>query len=160
MLWFTAHLRRLQLVLRRRGHSREDAEDLIHEAFLRVQAYCDDGGEVREQEAFLVRSVLNLARDAHQRAHLDLYERQPVEELTILDTSPRPDEVLDAQQRLAELRAALNAINPRTCEAFFLHRVEGLSYAQIADHLDISVSAVEKHIAKAMSAVGRRLLQP
>ena len=159
MEWFTIHLRRLQLLLRRRGHSREDAEDLIHEAFLRVQAYCDHGGEVREQEAFLVRSVLNLARDAHQRAHLDLYASQPVEDLTILDTAPRPDEVLDAQQRLDELREVLNAINPRTCEAFFLHRVDGLSYAQIADHFDISVSAVEKHIAKAMSAVGRRMLQ-
>jgi RNA polymerase sigma-70 factor (ECF subfamily) len=159
MFWFTAHLRRLQSVLRRRGHSREDAEDLIHDAFLRVQAYCDEGGEVREQEAFLVRSVLNLARDARQRAHLDLYERQPVEEFTILDTAPRPDEVLDAEQRLRELREALNAVNPRTCQAFFLHRVDGLSYAQIAEHFDISVSAVEKHIAKAMSVVGRRLLQ-
>jgi RNA polymerase sigma-70 factor (ECF subfamily) len=67
--------------------------------------------------------------------------------------------VLDAEQRLSELREALNAINPRTCQAFFLHRVEGLSYAQIAEHFDISVSAVEKHIAKAMSVVGRRLLQ-
>lgn len=157
MEWFTPHLQRLQRLLRRRGHSREDTEDLIHDAFLRVKAYCDEGGEVREPEAFLVRSVLNLARDTHQRAHRDLYATQTVEELMILDTAPRPDEVLDASQRLDGLRAALNAINPRTCEAFFLHRVDGLSYAQIAEHFDISVSAVEKHIAKAMSAVGRSM---
>lgn len=160
MHWFTAHLHRLQLLLRRRGHSREDSEDLIQEAFLRVKAYCDGGGEVREPEAFLVRSVLNLARDRHERAHRDLYVAQPVEELVILDTAPHPEEVLDTEQRLNELRQTLNAINPRTCEAFFLHRIDGLSYAQIAEHFDISVSAVEKHIAKAMSAIGRRLLQP
>ena len=36
----------------------------------------------------------------------------------------------------------------------FMHRLHGLSYAQIADHFDISVSAIEKHIATAMAALG------
>ena len=31
--------------------------------------------------------------------------------------------------------------------------------AQIADHFDLSVSSVEKHIAKAMSALGRKLMR-
>jgi len=35
--------------------------------------------------------------------------------------------------------------------------VNGLSYAQIAEHFDVSVSAVEKHIARAVAALGRTL---
>ena len=61
------HFRRLEHLLRRRGRTREDAEDLIQEAFLRVKIYCDEGGEVREPEAFLVRTVLNLSRDVRAR---------------------------------------------------------------------------------------------
>jgi RNA polymerase sigma factor (sigma-70 family) len=155
MDWLMTHFRRLESLLRRRGRTREEAEDLIQDAFLRVKVYCDEGGEVREPEAFLVRTVLNLSRDTRAREHRELYVAQSVEELAIADPEPGPDEVLAAQECLEQLKRALDAVNPRTRQVFFLHRLDGLSYAQIADHFDISVSAVEKHIAKAMSVIGR-----
>lgn len=155
-----SHFRRLETLLRRRGSTHEEAEDLIQEAFLRVKTYCDEGGEIREPEAFLVRTVLNLARDVKAHEHRELYVEQSVETLTVADLSPTPDEVLAAEDRLKELTSTLDAINPRTREMFFMHRLEGLSYAQIAEHFDVSVSAVEKHIAKAMAALGRKLMRP
>lgn len=45
--------------------------------------------------------------------------------------------------------AALDSLGPRTREIFLLHRLDGLKYREIAAQLDITVSAVEKHIAKA-----------
>ncbi len=165
MRWLRPHVRqleqRLEKLLRRRGNTREDAEDLIQEAFLRTKIYCDKGGEVQEPEAFLVRTVLNLSRDNRAREHRDLYVRERVEQLLLIpDGRPTPAEVLDTQDRMKELDRTLNRVNPRTREVFFMHRLDGLSYAQIADHFDISVSAIEKHIAKAMSAIGRELMQP
>ncbi|WP_129778367.1 amidohydrolase family protein [Peristeroidobacter soli] len=47
-----AHFHRLERILRRRGQSREDAEDLIQETFLRVKQYLDKGNEIREPEAY------------------------------------------------------------------------------------------------------------
>lgn len=160
MNWLFPHFRRLEGMLKRRGRTREEAEDLIQEAFLRTKVYCDQGHQIREAEAFLVRTVLNLARDQRALEHRELYAEQAVETLTIPDPSSEPDELLQAEERLREIEATLNAINPRTRDIFFMHRVDGLSYAQIADHFDISVSAIEKHIAKAMSAVGRNLMRP
>ena len=154
------HFRRLESLLKRRGRTREEAEDLIQEAFLRVKIYCDRGGKVKAPEAFLVRTVLNLARDARALEHRELYVAEPVETLVIPDCGPTPDEVLAAEDRLKELERTLDAINPRTREIFFMHRLDGLSYAQIADHFDISVSSIEKHIARAMSALGRKLTRP
>lgn len=151
---------RLEKLLRRRGSTREEAEDLIQEAFLRVKIYCDEGGEVKEPEAFLVRTVLNLSRDVRAHEHRDLYVAERVENLAIADIGPTPDEVLALEDRLKELELALAGTSPRTREAFLMHRLNGLSYAQIADHFDVSVSSIEKHIARAMSALGRALKQP
>jgi RNA polymerase sigma factor (sigma-70 family) len=160
MDWLMPHFQRLQSLLRRRGRSREDAEDLIQEAFLRTKVYCDAGGQIEDREAFLVRTVLNLARDVREREHRDLYVAEQVESLTIPDLSSSPDEVLALADRLREVESVLNEVGSRTREVFFMHRLDGLSYAQIANHFDISVSAIEKHIAKAMSAIGRKLVRP
>jgi len=146
------HFRRLTDLLRGMGRSREDAEDLIQEAFLRLHIYCQTH-EVREQEAFLVRTVQNLSVDCHRRAHRDLYVDDPVEALPLLDLRLTPDEDVAVQQRLEQVRAVLDALKPRTREVFLMHRIEGYSSAQIAERFEISVSAVEKHIARAVLAL-------
>jgi RNA polymerase sigma-70 factor (ECF subfamily) len=148
----TRHLRRLKDLLRRMGRSPEDADDLIQEAFLRLHVYCQTH-EVRQQEAFLVRVVKNLSIDAHRRAHRDLYSDEPIETLPILDLRLPPDEDLAIQQRLDRVRAVLDGLKPRTREVFLMHRVEGYSSAQIGEAFGIGVSAVEKHIARAVLAL-------
>jgi len=150
-------VRRLKSMLRRRGSSREDAEDLVQEAFVRLAAYCNEGNEVRSPEAFLVRTVINLAVDARAKDHSHLHTEEPIEELELIDFSPAPDEVLQAEQCLYRVKASLDAVSARTREIFLMHRLEGFSYAQIADHFEISVSAIEKHIATAMARLGPQM---
>jgi RNA polymerase sigma-70 factor (ECF subfamily) len=140
----------LRNLLRRRGQTREDAEDLVQEAMLRLYVYTQAGGQVRNTEAFLRRTVLNLAVDVHRHSHSDRYSREPVEDLDLIDMAPPPDEVLAAEQRLFSMKTALDKVNPRTRQVFFMHRLQGLSHAEIAEKLRISKSSVEKHIASAL----------
>lgn len=142
-------IRFLRSLLRRRGRSRDDADDLIQEAFLRLHIYCQDA-EVRQQGAFLTRTVLNLSVDMHRKEHRELYSDKPVDTLVLVDVSPTPDEQLAAQERLARVGVVLDALGPRTREIFLKHRLEGYGCAQIAEQFGISVSAVEKHIARAV----------
>ena len=144
-------------MLRRRGQRREDAEDLVQEAFLRLQIYCNEGHEVHSPDAFLTRTVLNLAINAREADHSHLYVQDDVADLPLVDLNPTPDEVLAAEQCLLGIRRLLGGLSPRTREVFFMHRLHGLSYAQIAEHFDISVSAIEKHIASAMAILGPRM---
>lgn len=146
------YFRRLRLLLLRRGRTREEAEDLIQDAFLKMQEYCERGGQVRQPEGFLVRTVLRLAANARRDAHRNLYYEEPVENLTlIVDTTPTPDEVLAGDQCIERMRDALDAVSRRTRDVFFMQRLDGLSYAQIAQRLGVSISAVEKHIATALA---------
>jgi len=149
---FPRYFRRLQKLLLRRGRTRADAEDLIQEAFLKMQEYCQKGGEVRQPENFLVRTVLRLAVNASRDEHRELYSEGPVEDLTfILDPNPTPDEVLAGAECLEKMRDALDAVSRRTRDVFFMQRIDGFSYAQVAEQLGISVSAVEKHVASALA---------
>jgi RNA polymerase sigma-70 factor (ECF subfamily) len=144
----------MQKLLLRRGRTREEAEDLIQEAFLRMQEYCGKGGEVQKPEHFLVRTVLRLAMNARRDAHGELYVDQNVEELTFLmDANPLPDEVFAADECLERMRAALDAVSQRTRDVFFMHRLDGLTYAQIARQMRLSISAIEKHMASALAVL-------
>jgi RNA polymerase sigma factor (sigma-70 family) len=138
---------KLRKLLLSRGRTSDDADDLIQEAFLRLQLYCQDKA-VEQPEAFLVRTALNLSIDERRRAHHRHIVCTQVETLSLIDTRPPPDEVLATQQRLQRVKRALQALSPRIREVFLL-RAEGHSYAQIAEQLGISVSTVEKHMAKA-----------
>lgn len=69
--------------------------------------------------------------------------------LSIIDPTPTPDEVYSDQQRLLRVRRGLERLRPRTREVFLMHRLDGMSYLQIAESLSVSVSMVEKHIARA-----------
>ncbi|MBP5058251.1 sigma-70 family RNA polymerase sigma factor, partial [Pseudomonas chlororaphis] len=62
-------------------------------------------------------------------------------------------------QRLERLKSVLAELSPRRREALMLHRFEGLSQAQIAERMGISLSMVEKHIAFALLHCKQRLEQ-
>lgn len=141
-------LGKLRRLLRSRGRSADDIDDLMQEAFLRLQVYCRDR-EVEHAEAFLVRTVLNLSAEQARRSNTRRTVSADLEVLAIADPSPGPDEVLAAQRRLQRLQAGLQRLSPRSREVFILNRSHGYSYLQIAEQLDISVSMVEKHIARA-----------
>ncbi len=150
-------MRRLKQLLRRRGQSPEDAEDLVQEAFLRLQTFLNKGNDVQRTEGFLVRTVLNLAVDASRRDRRECrsqFETQPIEELVVVDLNPSPEELFAAERRLRLIQQVLDHnVSPLTREVFFLHRLEGFTHEEIAARLGITVRAVETHIARAVAAI-------
>lgn len=127
---------------------RDDAEDLLHDAWLRLA----------ERQAVAENPAALLARAAANRG-LDAYRRErrigipaSIERACdlVADGTPLQDEALIARHRLERLRGGVAQLSPRTREIFLMHRLEGRKYREIADELGISQSAVEKHIARAM----------
>jgi RNA polymerase sigma factor (sigma-70 family) len=140
---------KLRRLLRSRGRSIDDTDDLIQEAFLRLQLYCREH-RVQKTEAFLVRTALNLSVDQCKQQRRLCTDQDVLEKLPLVDPGPSPDEVYAGQKRLQHWQAGLNALSPRRREVFLLNRVEGFSFPQIAARLGITLSMVEKHAAKAI----------
>src|SRR5262245_49201483 len=90
---------RLRRLLRSRGRSVDDADDLIQEAFLRLHVYCRTN-VVEKTEAFLVRTTLNLSADQGRHERVAGIVPGALEKLPLIDPSPSPDEVYAAQKRL------------------------------------------------------------
>lgn len=139
--------------LRRRGRTREDAEDLVQEAFLRLELYCRQGRKVLQPEAFLMRTAINLSVSQHRHDRLSPARPGAVSTADLIGVAEMPDEVFQAQERLEAIKRTLDAVSRRTRDIFFLHRIGGFSYAEIGKQQGISVSAVEKHIASAVAAL-------
>jgi RNA polymerase sigma-70 factor (ECF subfamily) len=149
------HFERLLRFLRRKGRSREDAEDLIQEAMLRLHVYGQEA-TVANEEAFLRHAVRNLSIDQHRRDRPDVRSVVPIEDANTLSPLIAPDstpeDTVEAEQRLRHIRAVLDAVNPRTREIYFAHRA-GYSYAEIAEHMGISHITIKRHIARALLAI-------
>lgn len=138
---------RVRSALMRRGRTEHDADDLVQEAWVRLACY-EREREVVEPEAFLMRAALNLSLDAHRIAR-NHGEQLVVDEVVLVDTSPGTEAIVLGRERMVRLSECLGQLQPRTREIFLAHRVDGMRYQDIALQHGMSVSAVEKHIAKA-----------
>ena len=157
--------RRANLVrfLAARAGSLAAAEDLAQELYLKL-ASRDRSGEVENPQALLYRMALNLmvdrARGEQRAAARDTAWRQVARtELGGVDIADEPpaDEAAISAQRLRQLVAAVELLPPQAGRAFRLHKLEGLSHAETAQVMGLSVKAVEKHVSAAVKALTARL---
>jgi RNA polymerase sigma factor (sigma-70 family) len=139
-------LRHVQAVLRRRGVAEQDAEDLVHEAFLKVERY-EQRHAVRSQEALLVKAAVNLSIDEERRERRAPFSAGNV--FSIADAAPDPEQVLQSQARLSHAAAGLARLPERTRRILLRRRLDGANYATIAKEEGMSIPAVEKQVARA-----------
>jgi RNA polymerase sigma-70 factor (ECF subfamily) len=131
----------------RRGIAEQDADELVQEAFLKIERYERDGS-ARSREALLVTAAVNLSIDRRRRE-----ARAPFADIgdlnQIADSTPDPSEVVEQQARLRHASAGLETLPERTRRILLARRLDGASYAEIAAAEGMSVAAVEKQVARA-----------
>lgn len=129
---------------------REDAADLVQESALRLLRY-RDVTSASSLRMLLFRIGRNLLKDywRHQRRH-GIEEPSDLTDLIVESDAPSQERIVDGQRRLRQLEAVLAALPARCRTVFALSRISGLSNQQVAEHLGISVKAVEKHLTRAL----------
>lgn len=75
----------------------------------------------------------------------------------IADASPGPEALLEREETRAAVRDAIAALPARQRMAVVLSRFDGLSYQEIAEALDCSVSSVESLLFRARKALAEAL---
>ncbi len=152
------YYRELVSFLSARLVNRQAAEDVIHDAYVRVLER-NEPEQIENPRAFLYRTAMNLVIDRHRR-HL-VRKAEPLEVLDLDERwhSPAPSQSMQMNQRLALMQRALDELSAPCRDSFLLRKLDGMSHQQIAEHLGISRSLVEKHIVNAMKHCRVRMRQ-
>lgn len=111
----------------------EIAQDLVHEAFVRLFGRYRDLRDSDHFEAYLRRTVINLSKNHHRRRR---HERSALQR-THREVSRPPE---DSRQEVVEI---LMRLPHRQRIAMALRYLEDLSEQQTADVMDTTVSAVK-----------------
>lgn len=127
--------------------NRDQAEDLMQEAFIKLWQNCIDV-PIEKAKSYLYTIANNSALNiiAHEKVVLK-YEQQ----FSGLDkTNENPEFILEEKQFKAKLLNAIQNLNETQRVAFLMHRIDGKKYSEIAENLNISIKAVEKRIHLAL----------
>ena len=146
---------KVKAALMRRGRSEHDADDLVQEAWVRLACYERDN-TVERPEAFLMRAAINLSIDAYRLGAMR-GEQVTLEDMVHLDGRPGVEDVLLGRERMARLSECISLLSDQTRQILLAHRIDGLSYQEIACRHGISISSVHRHIAKALLLIAERM---
>ncbi|EGH95269.1 MULTISPECIES: RNA polymerase sigma factor [Pseudomonas syringae group] len=130
------------------------AEDLLHETWLRVSRALTEH-PVDHLEPFVFQTALNLALD-HLRARR-IHARTLVEDVSpgqlerVVAQLGKPEDAAHAKRLLESLSASLSTLSPRQQKIFTLSRLNGCSYLEIAEQLQVSASTVQKELKLIMA---------
>lgn len=146
--------------LRRRNWSKEDREDLIQEAFLRLETYKRRGGDVHRTEAFLMRTVQNLARSQHRQERDRPRIFVPLEDCELVCEKPTPEQALAYEQAMNKVCDRLETeIGNDAEQIYVLHRVYGFTFAELGELVGKSPRTIEKIVARAALAITEMWLE-
>ena len=137
--------------VRSRIGKEEEVYDLVQEAFVCLAA-ARPQVLLERPEAYLQRIARNLVFDRYRRNDpLRSPTHVVVEEALSVASPPDQEWALEADDARSRYVAVLDTLSPRTREIFLLNRVDGLSYADIAARMNLTVKSIEYHMSRALA---------
>lgn len=135
----------------RKTHCPEDAMDLVQITFLKLWQYrhtLDEDYSV-EQHLFSISRTVYIDYLRRQQSAVKYQHNTTGEKVCYIP------EDFDLRQKV---HAVLDAMPRMRKQVFELHRFHGLSYAQIATQLSITVKSVDNHLSKAMRLIKKAVV--
>lgn len=140
----------LKAWLRLRLGDRERAADIAQDTFLRLLV-TRRLPEQSDGRRFLMQIARNLVIDHWRRQRIKQAYLESLASLTEPET-PSLETRTIVIETLMQIDAMLDNMPAKVREAFLLSQFEGLTYPQIAERLNVSVSSVQKYMLRAITA--------
>lgn len=154
---FERHHRALFGFFARLTSSRQGAEDLVQDVFLRMLKYRHTFEPGNQFTAWMYQIARN--------AHIDWIRKRKVETLCEYDredrlaevasADPVPDEAIERKQDVSLLRRALDALPVEKRELLILARFQGLKYEEIGRIIDCETNTVKVRVHRAVRDLSR-----
>jgi len=138
-----------------RLRNREEAQDAAQTTFIYVMRSLQRGVEPEFELAWLLKIAFNVCRGVRRSTGRNSAAIQDVEDI---DAIAAPQAAgYEGSERVAALREALASLPESQRRGILLREWQGLSYAEIADELGLSIGAVETLLFRARRNLASRL---
>jgi RNA polymerase sigma factor (sigma-70 family) len=145
-----------RLALRIMGNGPE-AEDIVQEVFIKLWNTRNELAQIANIEAWSMRITKNLAIDK-----LRSKNRQTVELPVSLNDQRDPENphtLTEYRDTVAKIQQLMDALPKKQRMVMQLRDIEGLTYQEIADSLDMPLNQVRVYLHRARQAIRGRILK-
>lgn len=130
------------------------AEDVVQDTFIKIWEQKKDLIASAEIRFYLITAVRNNCISAIRKqktAKVHFTEETPEPEPEVFITRRQHNEQADEQAR--KIKEALALLPPKCKEVFLLIKMQGMSYKQAAEALNLSVKTIENQMGKAIKTL-------
>lgn len=150
---------RLYAYIFRMIKSREVAEEIVMDVFMKIWLGRALISKIENFDAFLFRIACNKSIDFLRVAAKDkVIHGMMWENLQIAENATAENELI-RQEYESTLREAMALLSPQRRQVFHLSRIEGLSHEQIASRLHLSKHTINNHITEAKRFIRTYLIE-
>ncbi len=140
-----------------------NAEDIAQDVFLKAYQSLKNFKPNASIYTWLYRIAVNACIDYKRKASLEsLFRYQQHDDAEIEDEpsdDPSPERAIESQQDRNSVKRALARLSQKLRAVIVMKEMDGLSYEEIAESLDISIGTVKSRISRAREELKRIMLR-
>lgn len=148
---YERYCRRLHGFVLRYIKQKEDAEEIVQEVFVKIWESRNKIDAYSSFESFLFTVAYNTTISLLRKRTNEKKYLEHIKSLQQPSNSPDLIDEIHFNELNDRVQSLLNELTPRQKEIFQLSREEGLTQAEIAKKLDISVNTVKKHMGNTLA---------
>lgn len=131
------------------GASAGDAEDIVQEALYKLMLYIDSV-DPKKAYSWLFRVAVNHYNDLCRKQKKEI--QSSFETLELLDESFSPENFVEQSEMRNDINNVLNQLSPLQKQLLLLKYEMDLSYAEIAELLDLNPGTLKTYLFRARTA--------
>lgn len=139
--------------------NRSEAEEAAQEAFIRAYRHLGSYDPGRPFSSWLFSIASHYCIDRLRRRRIDWLplKEEIAEPVRLASASPNPEAVATDRDRQDWIQELMNTLSPTDRAALILHYWYDFSYKEIAEVLDLTVSAVKSRLYRARRALAEQM---
>lgn len=136
----------------------DEAKDIVQEVLIKVWNGRDQMNEVQNWEAWCMRITKNLSLDRIR--FLSRRQTQPIEgEFDLHQSDLTPHETTEQKESMHSINLLISSLPEKQRQVIHLRDVEGYSYNEICEILELDLNQVKVNLFRARNAVREKLIK-
>jgi RNA polymerase sigma-70 factor (ECF subfamily) len=136
----------------------DKSEDIVQDVFVKVWNNRDQLDKDRNIKSLVYTMVKNHSLEVLRRDGIGLRVVRIISKTEEDSQSNIQEEEIENYKLLDQIYVSIRQLPPKCGEVFTLSKVNGLTYTQIAERMNISVKTVENHMGKALKLLREMII--